>query len=213
MYKIGFIDEDAGQQNQFYQAFKDDFIVHIIESSKTSTEEELIFDALDNDVELLIIDYRMDVELNFNGDSVARKLSTINPYLPVIVLTSHEDEALESVDDFRMVFDKSIWNDPKAEEFVSFKNKLKLLINNYEIRVSASEKRLKELDDKLKVEELSSKEEDEFVTLNTFLEQALGKGNRINRQFYSKNTNQRLDTLLVKTQELLEEIKKKNVPV
>jgi|CXWL01.1.fsa_nt_gi CheY-like chemotaxis protein len=210
MYKIGFIDEDAGQRNHFYQAFKDDFVVHIIEPKKKSTEEELIFDALDNDVELLIIDYRMDDELSFNGDSVARKLAAINPNLPVIVLTSHEAEALGSVDDFRMVFDKSIWDDPEGQEFASFKNKLKSLINNYETRVATAEKRLKELDDKLKVEGLLPSEEDEYVTLNTFLEQVLGKGNRINRQFYSKTTNDRLDSLMASTKELLEKVKEVN---
>ena len=213
MYDIGFIDEDEGQRSQFYHTFKDDFVVHLIKPKEGSTATELVLKALAEKVQLLVIDFRMNEFLDFNGDSVVRALETINPELPVIVLTSHKDDALDSVDDFRMVFDKSVWEDPEAAKLTAFKKNLKQLIGSYELKVNSAETRLKELNETLSAKGLEGKEEDEYIALNTFLEQVLGQGARTGRQFYSKSTNDRLDALMAGTQELLEKIKEVNASI
>lgn len=209
MYKIGFIDENAGQRNQFFNAFKDDFEVTVIEPTENDNEEELLRKILETPLDLLVIDYRMDELLDFNGDSIARKLKELNPNLPIIILTSHRTEALENVDDFRMVYDKEIWDDPDSEKFESFKKNLKSLMNHYEMTISKNELRLKELEEKRKEAKLDPPDEDELISLNVFFDQVFGRGPRLSRQFYTQDTNSRIDNLILRTQELLTEIKAK----
>jgi hypothetical protein len=209
MYKLGFIDEDAGQRNQFYQTFKEDFEVYNIEADAGDSEEDLIYEAFGNHVDMLLIDFQMSDVLGYNGDSIARKVSELNPYFPVLILTSFEEEALDFVDDANTVNGKNIWSGDSESELQVFKKKLNSIINNYNKRVRAAEIELKGLEDKRTAEGLEPDEEDSYVELNIFLEKVSGKGSHLPRAFYSQGTNEKLDNLLEKTEQLLGRISKK----
>lgn len=77
MYKIGFIDEDATQINTFYQTFKDDFEVYEFELDQQIDPEEIIFNAFDNHLDALIVDYRMDDCFKFNGNVLSSLLKVL----------------------------------------------------------------------------------------------------------------------------------------
>jgi CheY-like chemotaxis protein len=208
MYRLGFIDEDAGQRNQFHQTFKDDFEIYNIETAAGDTVERLIGEALTNHVDLLLIDYQMSDVLGFNGDSIARKLEEMNPHFPVMILTSFEDEALDFVDDANKVYGKNIWSGDDEAELQVFKKKLKTLINSYNKRVVAAETELESLKSKKEAEGLESNEEEKYIELNIFMEEVAGKGGHLPRTLYSQETNEKLDELIDKTEQLLDRLTK-----
>jgi DNA-binding NarL/FixJ family response regulator len=207
MPKIGFIDEDAGQRSSFYYAFSRDFDVYIFEPSEDSTEEELIQEAFDNQVDILIIDFQMNEFLRFNGDSVDRKLREINPYFPVIVLTSHEDDAVSQVDDVRIMYGKEILDkDSPPEKLKTFKKKILALINSYDSEIKDAEEKLRGLEEKRITVGLEPFEEQKYIEVNNFLGKVFGNGEYLSGAFYSIETNKKLDKLIEKTEQLLAKI-------
>lgn len=210
MPKIGFIDENAGQRSSFYHAFIEDFNVYIFEPDENSTEEELIREAFDNHVDILIIDYQMDELLNFNGDSIDRKLHEINPYFPVIVLTSYENDAIGHIDDVRVMYGKEILdNETSPEKLELFKKKIIALINHYDSEIKEAEERLRSLEEKRVTEGLESSEEQKYIEDNNFLGKVYGEGEYLSGAFYSIETNKKLDKLIEKTEQLLAKISEK----
>lgn len=209
MHRLGFIDEDRSQRNQFYQTFKADFEVCNIEAAAGDTVEKLVSEALTNHVELLLVDYQMSHVLGFNGDSIARMMSEVNPYFPVMIFTSYEEEALDFVDDANKVYGKDIWSGDDEAELQVFKKKINTLINSYNNRINEASETLSRLKAKKDSEGLTPEEEDRYMELNVFLEQVANKGGHLPRTFYSQETNKKLDVLLEKTEQLLDRLSKK----
>ncbi len=206
MYRLGYIDEDAGQRNQFRQTFKEDFEVYLVEGFEGITIDELINEAFDNHIDLLVIDYEMEEFYGYNGDSIARRLNAIKPNFPAIIFTSHESDALDFVDDANIVNGKDIWSGDHHLELEVFKKKLKSLITTNKNRIIETEERLKVLEAKKNGSGLEPNEEDEYVELNNFLDKSFEGDRHLSRTFYSENTNKRLDALIEKTQELINKL-------
>lgn len=211
MYKIGFIDEDATQINTFYQTFKNDFEVYEFELGQQIEPEEIIFNTFDNHLDALIVDYRMDDYFRFNGNVLVEKLDEVNPFFPRIILTSYPLEALDFVDDANIVNTKEIWSgDPdSARDLEIFTKKLNRIINSYYEKINDSKVELKSLEEKRKADGLNPIEEDRYVELNNFLERVFSRGAKIPRQFYSEDTNRKLDSLIEKTEKLLGQLSEK----
>ncbi len=213
MYKIGFIDEDAGQRNQFRQTFKDDFDVCLIDLKQAITEEEIIREVFDNHLDALIVDYRMDEFLGYNGDLIVRNLTEKNPHFPVIILTSYEEDALDFVDDANIINGKEIWDGESEAELNFFKKKLNRIITNYYEKITDAEEKLKELEAIKNDGGLQPNEEDEYIKVNNFLGKVFGGGEYLSGTFYSVDTNKKLDSLIEKTEQLLNKLSKNNESV
>lgn len=209
MYKIGFIDEDEKDRLHFRQTFKDEFEIYSIEFDKNSTEDDLIREAFDSQVDILVIDYRMDAALGFNGDSIARRLDEINPYFPKIIWTSHEGDAINFVDNVNLINDK----DDSTEKPDFFISKFNRLINDYYEDITNAEEKLRILEEKRKTEGLTSYEEQEYVGVNNFLGKVFGGGEYLSGTFYSVDTNKKLDSLIEKTEQLLNKLSENNESV
>ncbi len=209
MYKIGFIDEDATQINTFYQTFKDDFEVYEFELSQQIEPEEIIFNAFDNHLDALILDYRMDDCFKFNGNVLVEKLDEVNPFFPRIILTSYPLEALDFVNDANIVNTKEIWSGDSDNDLEIFTKKLNRIINSYYEKINDSEIELKSFEEKRKTEGLNSNEEDRYVELNNFLSKVAGQSRDLPKDFYSHETNARLDSLIEKTEQMLNKLTEK----
>lgn len=206
MYKIGFIDEDAGQRNQFHQTFKDDFDVWLTDLEQATTEEEIIREVFDKHLDGLIVDYKMDEFLGYNGDSIVRKLTEKNPHFPVIILTSHEEDALDFVDDANIINGKEIWDGESEAELNFFKKKLNRIITNYYEKITDAEEKLKELEAIKNDGGLQPNEEDEYAKVNNFLGEVFGEGKYLAGSFYSEETNKKLDSFIERTEQLLNKL-------
>jgi CheY-like chemotaxis protein len=206
MYRLGYIDEDAGQRNQFRQTFKEDFEVYLVQGYEGVGIDELIIEAFDNHIDLLVIDYEMEEFYGYNGDAIARKISLLRPNFPVIIFTSHESDALDFVDNANIVNGKDIWSGDHHVELEVFKKKLSSLINSHKNKIVEVEKKLEELETKKNETGLQPNEEDQYVELNNFLDKSFEGGEHLSRTFYSENTNKRLDAIIAKTEELINKL-------
>ena len=148
MYKIGFIDEEKTQIQHFYQTFKNDFDVYQFELTQGAEPESLIRETFDKHLDALIIDFRMNGFLGFNGDLIVEKLNEINPFFPKILLTSFPFEALDFVDDANIVNTKDIWSGDSPDDLKIFIKKLNRLIRIYYEKINDTEHELKALEEK-----------------------------------------------------------------
>lgn len=209
MYKIGFIDEDATQINTFYQTFKSDFEVYEFDLSQQIEPEEIIFNTFDNHLDALIVDYRMDDFFKFNGNVLVEKLDEINPFFPRIVLTSYPLEALDFVDDPNIVNTKEIWSGDSASDLEIFTKKLNRIINSYYEKINDSEEELKALEEKRKELKLDEIEQKQYVELNNFLSKTVGEKRDLVETYYSQETDEKLESLLEKTEAILNKLSEK----
>lgn len=209
MYKIGFIDEEKNQVQQFYQTFKNDFDIYEFELTQDAEPESLIRQTFDEHLDALIIDFRMNGFFGFNGDVIAEKLDEINPYFPKILLTSFPLEALDFIDDANIVNTKDIWSGDSTNDLEIFIKKLNRLINTYYEKIGDSEQELKALEEKRKQSGLDSTEENKYIKLNNFLSKTVGQKRDLPRDFYTQETNAKLDSLIEKTEQMLNKLTEK----
>lgn len=208
MYKIGFIDEERTQVQQFYQTFKDDFEIYEFELTKDAKPESLIKQAFAEHLDALVIDFRMNGFFGFNGDLIVEKLDEINPFFPKIILTSHI-EALDFVDDANIVNSKEIWSGESNNDLDFFIKKLNRSISTYYKKIKDSEQELMVLEEKRKKLGLDSSEEVKYIKLNNFLSKIAGQSQDLPKEFYTQETNEKLDILIEKTEQMLNKLQEK----
>jgi hypothetical protein len=210
MYRIGYIDEDAGQRNSFYQYLKDDFDIILFEMSESTTSDSLVEDVFQSGIDMLVLDFRLDDDgdFDFNADTLIDKIQSRNLFYPLVILTSHELDALDHISNANLVNGKDEMLGSKVEVF---KQKLSKIIQSYKTRLADAETEVQELENKRQSDSgLSTTEEDRYVELNIFLEKTMSASNSIPRNFYSEGTNKKLDDLIQKTETLLSKIEKKD---
>ena len=108
-YKIGFIEEDINQVKLYRRKLRDfGFDVIGYEFTKGMTLEELMNQVYNSDIDLLMIDFRLNESniVPFNGDEVERHVYENKPLFPHIIFTKKVDQSEPDVDDIKIIFDK-----------------------------------------------------------------------------------------------------------
>lgn len=210
MYRIGYVDEDRGWKNTFRQSLKDDFEIILFDVKGDSTVESLTDEIFDSKVDMVVLDFRLDETglVDFNADALVDKILETNLYFPLIILTSHEIDALNHLSNANLVNGKDMLegDNPKIE---ILKQKIVKLVVDYNTRITESTAKLKLLEEKRVSTGLQPDEEDAFLELNNFFDKTANAKEQVSRTFYSENTNRRLDILIQKTEELLKKIPNK----
>lgn len=202
-YKIWFVDENEIQRITFRKIFKDKFDIFIVEAEKYDTPRELLEDSLKSWVDILLIDYYMTEQLWYNADQLEEEFKKINPHFPFLIVTSEIDDAFLHIDNPSIVYSKSIWKD-NNQELADFKTKLEKIIEKYQNKLHEYEIELEELEKKSTNELLTPEEEDRFVKINKFLLET--KWDFTSGSFFSNDTNKKLDSIIEKTEELLDKL-------
>lgn len=208
MYKIGYVDEDEGQRNSFYQYLKNDFEVALFEITEESEVESLVDEIFNSGLDILVLDFRL-VEtglVDFNADQLVDSIQDRNLYYPLVVLTSHETDALDHLTNANLVNGKEEMLGSKVE---IFKQKLNKIASSYKTRISDAETELAKLEEKRLSEGLEPDQESMYVDINNFLDNTVAAKGHISRTFYSEDTNKKLDELISKTEEMLNKIPNK----
>lgn len=206
MYRVGYVDEDEGQSSSFYQFLKNDFNVVLFEITEETNIESLVDDIFNSGLDILVLDFRLDETglVDFNADKIVEAIQERNLYYPLVILTSHEIDALDHLDNANLVNGKEEMLGSKVEVF---KQKLNKIASSYQNKIAETEVELAKLEDKRSSEDgLKPGEEDKYVTLNNFMDKTIAARGHISRSFYSENTNKKLDELISKTEELLNKI-------
>lgn len=170
-YRIGYVDEDVNQVKKYQRRFKKlGFEVIGYDFKKEMTLPELMSQLYSSDIDLLMIDYKLDEsnKVTFNGEAIANEIYDNKPLFPHIIFTNKKDDAEPHVEDWKIIFDKDeIFNEVEEdqEKVAHFITTLERSIEQYRKHI---QKRKDEISNLLKKGEehgLNSKEQDSLISL------------------------------------------------
>lgn len=164
-YKIGYIDEDINQVKLYRRKLREfGFDLVGYEFHKGITLEELMEQVYKSDIDLLMIDFRLNESniVPFNGDVIEREIYEKKPLFPHIIFTNKADQAEPEVDDLKIIFDKEIVfpsddesENPQTKRFIDTLTKS---IEQYKRHISKRKNIISELLEKEQTEILSTEE-------------------------------------------------------
>lgn len=163
-YILGYIEEDWIQVKKFKRRLKEYwFDVISYDFNKGMTIDSLMKQVYDSDIDLLMIDYRLNETniVSFNWDEVERRIYKDKPLFPHIIFTNLVSEAEPAVDDMKIILDKAdVINADDPENIPRFVNMLKKSIDQYKALISEKKGIIHSLVQKAESEKLTSKEKD-----------------------------------------------------
>ncbi len=201
---IAFIDEDPAQRSLFFNIFRNEFNVEAIDPTNYDSSEEIMDDVKEMDIDLLIIDYQMMPRFHVNWTEIIKIFRLKNPFFPILLASAFVPQALDEVDDPNITCHKNIWLQ-WGQPLADFIKRINKLIVHYQEKKINSINELETLNHKRQESAgLSTDEENRYVELNKYVEAVLWSwDNPSARQFYSINTNQKIDELIEITEDLL----------
>jgi hypothetical protein len=212
MYTIAYIDEDKGWQQTFYDYFKDDFKVIIIEISKGTSIEYLVNEIQRNEIQMLVLDFRLNEtgEVNFNGDAVIETILSKRPHFPILVLTSFEPDAISTLDNVHIINGKDILDGESQEKVDLLKLRINSAINNYYTKIGKAEDRIKFLITKRNNENLEPKEEEDLAKNYIFLDEINPDDKSLPANLILPASISKLNDFVSQTKAILDQLKNKS---
>jgi hypothetical protein len=116
-YRVGYLDEDRGAQIAVRRAVRSDFDVHLFDITSDFTPDSVVCTIRSECLDLVIIDFILtDTSIiSFNGDNVVNAINKWNPFFPLLVLTSHQFDAIHSIENANLIYEKDIvGGDPQS---------------------------------------------------------------------------------------------------
>ncbi len=170
-YKIGYIDEDINQVKKYQRRFRE-FGIQVIgyEFRKGMTLDELMEQVYNSEIDLLMIDYRLNEtnQVTFNGEAVENVFYEKRPLFPHIIFTNKKEQAEPFVEDWKIIFDKDeIFNDDEEDDnkVQHFITTLIKSIEQYKSYVDKKKNTISELLVKGENEGLNASEQDTLISL------------------------------------------------
>ena len=212
MYKIAHIDENAAAINNFYQNFKTDFDIIKIKVDANSTIDLIIQEAFENLVDAIVVDYMLDEEgdVDFNGNLIFDKIKKMKPHFPIVMLTSHEPQAIDHMEDVHIIYSKDILDGESEDELEIFKTKLKSNIERYYAKFQNTKRDIEELVKKKNESGLEPPEEEVLTKLFILMDELDPEGKELPANLIQSGTITKLNDFVSQTKEILEELKKAN---
>jgi hypothetical protein len=168
-YKIGYIDEDSKQVKLYTRKLRDfGFEVVGYDFYKGMTLDELMNQVYSSDIDLLMIDYRLNESniIPFNGDEVERQIYENKPLFPHIIFTNKVDQAEPNVDDLKIIIDKEdvLSEEDDTSKIKRFANILIKSIEQYRNYINKKKQLISELLSTESQRELTASEKDMLLT-------------------------------------------------
>ena len=157
--KLGFIDDESSSIINFRGWFRKEYDIEIFEIEETTTALNLAGKIKDHNLDMLIVDFKLDDNGNdfLDGNQVVNEVRKILPKLPMIILTSNEEDAVDYVDDGILLRSKDELN---PEHISVFKKKISNTIKSYRKEIKDNKHIIEELSNKKIDIDLSSEEEE-----------------------------------------------------
>lgn len=172
MYRIGYIDDQPVQfinyQKKLRRRFKD---VELVLLDKCSTREEFLEKIYEEQIDVLLVDYKMAGTFGFNGSTLINYINDQMRDLECFILTAVEQE---SIDDglvsnrniaSKTIFDTEGDDEARVEKLNRFILDLKDSAKVFQKRREIKKEQYLELFEKKKEQKLSMQEEEEYVRL------------------------------------------------
>jgi hypothetical protein len=215
-YTIAIIDEEAGQRDQFEFVFSKMF--NVIQIDTFVTIENLIDQIKSECIDAVAIDYRLTEHhssFSKNGDFLFKEIRKNLYEFPVFILTRSSDEVkvMCKTIDPSFIIDKDNINFGKGEQNkeVLFLDSIKTKIQVYKTDLNEKVVRLNELEELRRSKSDKFNEyENEFINLNFELGKYITGKSSIPITYFTKESNNKLDSLISKTEALLNKLNENN---
>lgn len=215
-YKILFIDEEKRQQDEFAD-FMDYYLdrVELICCYPLSTLvdtiamiDELHPDAIVSDFKLNDIKDDIKYNVSFDGSELMDAYLDERPGFPCFVLTSFDDEAIYRSHDLNIVYLKRDLH-PSKDDKITFADRIIQKIVSYQTEISNAQKRLNDLMELRRNNQATSKDEQELIELDSFLERSLGQKTQVPAGMKELSNMKRLNELIEKADAILAKLEGK----
>jgi hypothetical protein len=206
--RIGYLDEEKGAQISVRSCLKTHFDVFLIEVTKSLTPNDVIEYIRKEHLDLIIIDFILTDTgiINFNADAIIEVINNWNPYFPVLVLTSHPNDAINQVENVNIVNEKApLFGTMENKE--TFILKLEKIIENSKRRKDVSLRRIEELARKKIEGPLTLDEEEEYYTLFRFINDSFPDDKILPTHLFTPESVTELQDLLNSAKEILSSLK------
>lgn len=211
-YNIAYIDENDGWLNTFYQTMKNDFDILKIKVDAQSTVNSITEILKQNELDAIVTDYLLEEEgdVSFNGNKIVDEIKKTRPHFPIIMLTSHEPQAINHMDDVHIIYGKSILDGESEEELELFKTKIKSNIERYYSKISSTKSQIELLVKKKNDTGLEMQEEEDLTKLLILMDELEPDGKDMPINLIHHNSISKLNEFVSETKEILNELKKAN---
>lgn len=204
-YKVGYLDEDEIWMALVRKKLSSAFDICLIDIPITL--EGIWEFILDKELDALVVDFQLfdSGKVSYDGNDVVQAITAHNQHFPIIVLTAHENRALDELDNVLIVKGKKMIND--ANELPNFIKMLNAIIKSYKTKLTDSQQTIQDLQKK---DVLSEHEESMLFNAQRFLAETCMDDTVSPNQFsagYSKQLQELLDT----ANYLLNELKDKKL--
>ena len=215
-YKILFIDEEKRQQDEFAD-FMDHYQdrVELICCYPLSTLVETIAmidelhpDAIVSDFKLNDIKDDIKYNVSFDGSELMDAYLDERPGFPCFVLTSFDDEAIYRSHDLNIVYLKRNLQ-PSKDDKITFADRIIQKIVSYQAEISNAQERLNDLMELRRNNQATSKDEQELIELDSFLERSLGQKTQVPAGMKELSNMNRLNELIGKADAILAKLEGK----
>jgi len=212
-YKLGVFDEEIEQIEFIEECFKEDF--QIVKINFVKSIDDLMDIIKSEKIDVLSIDYKLkdhNSGISFNGDYFFNELWDKFGDFPVFVLTQDVDNAKKESKKInpRFIVDKAEIhsfldpiNDVKKRKFVE---ELILEIQIHQNKIEEDIEELKELEAILEGGNNLGSKENRYIELNNKLSKSISGYDALPQTYFSKATNERLDSLISQTEALLKKL-------
>lgn len=172
MYRIGYIDDQPVQYNNFRKKIQRRFPdVDLILLDQCTTREEFLKRIYEEKVDVLLIDYKMASSYGFNGSALINYINDQIRDLECFILTGVERDKVEDglVAErnrySKTIFDTEGDDEKKVQKFNEFIEMLIQSANVFRMRLKQKKEQYQELFEKRKRESLTAEEEEEYLRL------------------------------------------------
>ena len=215
-YKILFIDEEKRQQDEFAD-FMDHYQdrVELICCYPLSTLVDTIAMIDESHPDAIVSDFKLndikdDIKYNvsFDGSELMDAYLDERPGFPCFVLTSFDDEAIYRSHDLNIVYLKRDLH-PSKDDKITFADRIIQKIVSYQTEISNAQKRLNDLMELRRNNQATSKDEQELIELDSFLERSLGQKTQVPAGMKELSNMKRLNELIEKADAILAKLEGK----
>ena len=215
-YKVLFIDEEKRQQDEFAD-FMDNYqdkVALICRYPLVGLEEtiamidELHPDAIVSDFKLNDIKEDIKYNVSFDGSELMDAYLGERPGFPCFVLTSFDDQAIYRSHDLNIVYLKRDLH-PSKDDKITFADRIIQKIVSYQAEIAQAQERLNALIELRRNNQATSKDEQELIELDSFLERSLGRKSQVPEGMKELSNMSRLNDLIGKADAILAKLEMK----
>lgn len=172
MYRIGYIDDQPVQFENYKKKLKRRFEdVELVLLDECSTREEFLEKIYEEQIDVLLVDYKMAGTFGFNGSTLINYINDQMRDLECFILTAVERESVaDGLVSNRNIESKTIFDtegddEERVEKLNKFIQDLKESAKVFRKRREIKREQYLELHEKKKEQKLSMQEEEEYVRL------------------------------------------------